>query len=125
MTRIEPTDGMLLLSEGEYQLLRRGMIDGRPAPFGTLISIPLDDDPEALVTIRTIDIAILRFAIECGEIQIVQSIPRRRSVAARRRMHGKTTIAGLAMNGLLVSGSSCRRPRPKTGATRKRRRSDG
>jgi hypothetical protein len=125
MTHYEPIDGMLLVSEGEYQLLCRGMIDGRPAPFGTLISIPLDDEPEAVVTIRRIDIAILRFAIACGEIRIVPSIPGSPTVPIRRSRGAKVSLARLAMDGLLVSSSSCRRPHPKTGTTKRRRPSNG
>lgn len=65
-------NGTIIVSEGKYFVLCRRTRRGRLEPTGLLVSIPSDDEgADALVTIHPIDIAILRMAIECGAIRVV------------------------------------------------------
>jgi hypothetical protein len=122
----------ILLSEGERHVLRRSTVGGEQAADGLLVSIP-DDDPDRIVTIRRINIAVLCMAIECGTIQVLKFgpiEPRRGDPplpSASRRRSPKRRVAAPALADLLREGhvfygsELATRPRRRAGAARKRR----
>lgn len=123
----------ILMSEDVRHVLRRSAVGGEQAPDGLLVSIPDDDDPNGIVIIRRINIAVLCMAIECGFIQVVKFGPigpRRGEPprpSARRRRSPKRRVAAPALADLLREGhvfygsELATRPRRRAGAARKRR----
>ena len=63
-------DGAVIVSDGRQRVLRRRMIRGQLASEGTLIDMPLGQDPEEPVSAQKIDMTVLKSAILKGQMYI-------------------------------------------------------
>ncbi len=101
-------NGLIIVSEGKYYVLCRRTRRGRLEPTGLLVSIPSEDEgPDAVVTIHPIDIAVLRMAIRCGAIIVVDAA----KVPSTPPPPGSAAIAEMVMTGAVFSASRLMRRR--------------